>query len=105
MKTRILPRNMSFAMFSVSLDSLVLFWKVKSYSFSNGVSVTHGNSVFENFCTVPFGRPFCTMSGGTANVLEGRNALTHNWTIHAIQCLSSTRAHMGVRRAQNLAFI
>ena len=39
---------------------------------------------FEDFRSVPFWRPFWTMSDGLARVLEGRNVLTHNGTIQAI---------------------
>ena len=39
---------------------------------------------FEDFRSVPFWRPFWTMSDGLAKVLEGINVLIHYGTIQAI---------------------
>ena len=105
MKTRISSCNISYPMFSMSLNSLVLSWNVGNSSFSNGKPITRGNCISDDFRSVPFWRPFRAMSDGLAKVLEGRNVLTHNGTIQAMSWLRGTRAHLCVRRAQTFVFI
>ena len=47
---------------------------------------------FDDFRSVPFWRPFCTMSDGIAELLEGKCVLINNGSIQASSWLSDTRA-------------